>query len=64
MFQISLLQEEKTYILDEKRHLEERLLETVEDPLKGSCHRRQIDELKEELYKTETCKFYLISQYN
>lgn len=54
--QISLLQEEKTYILDEKRHLEERLLESVEDPLKGSGQRRQIEELKEELYKAETSR--------
>ncbi|XP_060857133.1 protein Hook homolog 3-like isoform X1 [Metopolophium dirhodum] len=54
--QISLLQEEKTYILDEKRHLEERLLESVEDPLKGSSQRRQIEELKEELYKAETSR--------
>ncbi|XP_050531116.1 protein Hook homolog 3-like isoform X2 [Daktulosphaira vitifoliae] len=55
--QISVLQEEKTYILDEKRHLEERLLESVEDPLKGNGQmRRQIDELKEELYKAETSR--------
>ncbi|XP_025412848.1 protein Hook homolog 3-like [Sipha flava] len=54
--QISLLQEEKTYILDEKKHLEERLLESVEDPLKGSGQRRQIEELKEELYKAETSR--------
>lgn len=53
------MQEEKTYILDEKRHLEERLLETVENPLKGSGQRRQIEDLKEELYKAETCKLYL-----
>lgn len=58
-----MLQEEKTYILDEKRHLEERLLESVEDPLKGSGQRRQIEELKEELYKAETCKFYLMISY-
>lgn len=61
LFQISLLQEEKTYILEEKKHLEECLLERVEDPLKGSGQRRQIEELKEELYKAETCKFYLYS---
>ncbi|XP_050438747.1 protein Hook homolog 3-like [Adelges cooleyi] len=55
--QISLLQEEKNYILDEKKHLEERLLESVEDPLKGNGQmRRQIEDLKEELYKAETSR--------
>jgi len=48
------LQEEKTYILDEKKHLEDQLLETVEDPLKCISQRKLINNLKEELYKAET----------
>lgn len=34
-------------------------METIEDPLKCSGQRQQINFLKEELYKAEMCMFYL-----
>lgn len=46
------MQEENKYISDEKRHLEQRLLD---DPLRYNDHRRQIENLKEQLYNAETC---------
>ena len=63
---MTLLQEEKMSILSENKQLQDRLreFETMDDSLSGSGHRyketrRQMDTLKEELFKVETCNYYL-----
>lgn len=48
------LQEEKASLSEDKKRLLERL---QEDPLTGTSQlRRQIDSLKEQIFKIETCK--------
>lgn len=56
--QVSLLQEEKSCLVEERRKLEERFQESFVEPTnKGSSSmRRQIDALKEELFKTEAAR--------
>ncbi|KAJ9584697.1 hypothetical protein L9F63_020958, partial [Diploptera punctata] len=61
--QVTLLQEEKASVLQENRRLQERLkeFETLEDPGSGSVHRyketrKQLDTLKEEMFKIETSR--------
>uniref|UniRef100_A0A1B6DZC8 Protein hook n=2 Tax=Clastoptera arizonana TaxID=38151 RepID=A0A1B6DZC8_9HEMI len=55
--QVSLLQEEKASLLEEKKRLTERLQESVDDPIKGTGQfRRQIESLKEEIFKLETSR--------
>lgn len=57
--QVSLLQEEKANALEEKRRIEERLQETAEDPKNSGLLRRQVESLKEQIYKLETCMYIL-----
>ena len=66
-FQVALLHEEKASVLLENRRLQERLkeFETLEDPGSGSIHRyketrKQLDTLKEEMFKIETCKYIIV----
>ncbi|CAH0391882.1 unnamed protein product [Bemisia tabaci] len=54
--QVSLLQEEKANALEEKRRIEERLQETAEDPKNSGLLRRQVESLKEQIYKLETSR--------
>ncbi|PSN52024.1 Protein Hook 3 [Blattella germanica] len=61
--QVTLLQEEKTSVFLENRRLQERLkeFETSEDPGTGTVHRyketrKQLDILKEEMFKIETSR--------
>jgi protein HOOK3 len=61
-----VLQEEKASVLLENHRLQERLyeFETLEDPGTGTVHRyketrKQLDALKEEMFKIETCKILI-----
>ncbi|XP_066996837.1 protein Hook homolog 3 [Anabrus simplex] len=61
--QVTLLQEEKGSVLLENKRLQERLreFENLEDPASGTGHRykelrKQVDVLKEELFKIETSR--------
>lgn len=61
-----MLQEEKASVLLENHRLQERLyeFETLEDPGTGTVHRyketrKQLDALKEEMFKIETCKILI-----
>lgn len=62
---MSLLQEEKAGWVDEKRRLVERLQANTDDPVTGTGQlRRQVETLKEEIYKLENCWLLIILSYN
>lgn len=54
--QLNVLQEEKNIILEEKKLLEEQLQGMTVDPIKDNVVRKQIDALKEEIFKLETSR--------
>lgn len=44
--------------MEEKKRLTERLQESVDDPITGTGQlRRQVESLKEEIFKLETCEY-------
>jgi protein HOOK3 len=60
---VTVLQEEKASVFLENRRLQDRLseFEALEDPSTGTIQRyketrKQLDALKEEMFKVETCK--------
>lgn len=55
--QVSLLQEEKASVMEENKRLMERIQESIDDPVTGSGQlRRQVETLKEEIFKLETSR--------
>lgn len=44
--------------MEENKRLMERIQESIDDPVTGSGQlRRQVETLKEEIFKLETCKY-------
>lgn len=54
--QLNVLQEEKNILLEEKKLLEEQLQERIALPIKDNVTRKQIEALKEEIFKLETIR--------
>lgn len=54
--QLTALHEEKNTIVYEKKRLEEEIQELLKDPIKDNILRKQIDALKEEIFKLETSR--------